>query len=383
MINQKRDILYKQLNEAEHMMRDVKNVEERVALANYIGNLYRSLVCMGDKDITFDRNRSFGGRKNYNKFVKKLNVYSDRLLQKYLLKKDFHKSYMGEILPEIEEEMSWYCKLEFPLEEQFREQDFIEVLFEFMKSIGQEKLISKLYNGGHIHSTIIGQDTGNLGFALYNPLTQRTDLFIKDFQYDISSMITLVHELGHGFDLSQFHQDVEEYNRYFYISFYGEVFSRLFERLLHRFLLKNHIKEDTIKDKIIDFEVLNHDYLLQAYIFSLLDSDFLISDQYLNCDSTTLAKKVSSYFMEDADIEDIIERMGHFDLAEVYNYAYGDILSLFFVDEVEKNGFSSEMIKYFLEKRSQIFDEEFLKECGFGPVNYTKLYKKEVEVLRK
>ena len=383
MIKQERDTLYKQLDEAEHMMRDIKNVEERVALANYIGNLYRSLVCMGDQKIVFDRNRSFGGRKNYNKFIKKLNVYSDRLLEKYLLKQDFHKSYMSEILPDIEEEMSWFCGLQFSLDENFSEKDFLDVLFQFMKSIGLEELISKLYYERHIHSTIMGQDSGNLGFALYNPLTQSTDLFIKDFQYDISSMITLVHELGHAFDLSQFHQNVEEYNKYFYISFYGEVISRLFERLLHRFLLKNHIKEDTVKDKIIDFEVLNHDYLLQAYIFSLLDSDFLKCNQSLDCDSKTLAKKVSPYFLEDAPVEDIIERMGHFDLSEVYNYAYGDILSLLLVDEVENNGFSSELIEYFFEKRCHFFDEEYLRECGFGPMNYTKLYKKEVEVLKK
>ena len=383
MINQKRDTLYKQLEEAEHMMKNVKSVEERVALANYIGNLYRSLVCMGDQNISFDRNRSFGGRKNYNKFVKKLDVYSDRLLQKYLLKKDFHQSYMGEILPDVEEEMSWFCKLNYPLDEKFDEKEFLEILFEFMKSIGQEELIANLYHHNHIHSTIIGQDSGNLGYALYNPLTQCTDLFIKEFQYNISSMITLVHELGHAFDLSHFYQNVEEYNRYFYISFYGEVLSRLFERLFYRFLLKNHIKEDTIKDKIIDFEVINHDYLLQAYIFSLLDEEFLKIGQSMECDVKVISKKVSPYFMEDAHIEDIIERMGHYDLSEIYNYAYGDILSLFLVEEVEKNGFSSDMIEYFLENRSKVFDDSFLRECGFGPVNYTKLYKREVEVLRK
>ena len=317
MIDQKRDTLYRQLEDAERQMKEVRGIEERVALANYIGNMYRSLVCMGDMDISFDCNKSFGGRKNYNKFVKKLDVYSDRLLQKYLLKKDFHQSYMGEILPDIEDEMTWFCQLQFPLEENFKESEFIDILFSFMKSIHQEELFSKLYHDHHIHSTIIGQDTGNLGFVLYNPITQCTDLFVKAFQYDLPCMITLVHELGHAYDLSFFHQNVEEYNQYFYISFYGEVFSRLFERLLHRYLIRNHIREDTVKDKLIDFQITNHDYLLQAYVFSLFDEDFLLNDQYLDCDSKTIAKKIGSHFLEDANIEEFIERMGHFDLSEV------------------------------------------------------------------
>ena len=66
MVNTSTKQLFDQLNAAEKGIRS-KNIssDQRLAFANYIGNLYRALICMGRSDISFNKNKVFGGKKNY------------------------------------------------------------------------------------------------------------------------------------------------------------------------------------------------------------------------------------------------------------------------------------------------------------------------------
>lgn len=376
MVNTSTKQLFDQLNAAEKGIRS-KNIssDQRLALANYIGNLYCALICMGRSDISFNKNKVFGGKKNYSKFVKHINSYSDKLIKNYIDNKEFHKDYFYEIMPDVEEFncMMMHTKNK---EKYFSKKEFMDILFQFMKSINQDELFDKLCKNGDIYSSKMGNDIGNDGFTLYNPLNKQTDLFVKNLKYNLRAMNILVHEIGHAYDLSTLSGDVHEYNNYFYLSLYGEVMSRLFERLFLDFLRKKNIAYENVIEKQIDYNLLNHDFLLQAFILSLLDDDFILEDKYLNCDSDEIVDMIGSYFIDKKFIKNYIEGIISFDLSEIYNYAYGDIISLFLFDEVNKYGFDNEMIEYFLRNRCELFSEDFLRECGFGPVNYVKLYKK-------
>ena len=56
MVNTSTRQLFDQLSEAEKSIRSKNiNSDERLALANYIGNLYRALICMGHGEIEFDK----------------------------------------------------------------------------------------------------------------------------------------------------------------------------------------------------------------------------------------------------------------------------------------------------------------------------------------
>ena len=176
---------------------------------------------------------------------------------------------------------------------------------------------------------------------------------------------------------------MDSYNEYFYVSFYGEVISRLFERLLYRYLINNNIKENLAKDKLIDTEETNHDYLLEAYLLSVLDDDFLKSGAYINCSQKKLINKVKKHFLDESSLKEFLDRIERIDLPSAYTYAYGDIISMFLCKEVEKDGFDSDLIDYFMSKRKEKFNPEFFEECGFGPDNYTELYKKEIELIKK
>lgn len=377
MVNTSIRQLFEQLSDAEKAIKSKNiNSDERLALANYIGNLYHTLICMECGNIDFDKNISFGGKKNYSKIVKSVNYYSDKLINKFVDDKMFHRNYFYEILPDIEDEISNMRHIDSDGELFFSRKDFFDIVFQFMRSINQEEMFDKLYKNGNIYSTLIGQDIGNVGFTLYNPIDGQADLFVKDLEYNLFDMNTLVHEAGHCFDLSKFDGDVSKYNKYFYLSFYGEVVSRLFERLLLDFLRKRNIAYNGVINKQIEFNLLNHEFLLQAYILSLFNDDFILNDKYLDCDSNEIVEMIKSRFIDEDFIKVFIEGIISFDLSEIYNYAYGDIVSLFLFDDVKNNGLDSEMMNYFFKNRSCLFNEKYLRECGFGPEDYVKLYRK-------
>ena len=152
---------------------------------------------------------------------------------------------------------------------------------------------------------------------------------------------------------------------------------------MFRFLINNGIKKELAQDKLVDFVDLNHDFLLQAYLLSVLDEDFLRQGKHLDSNPDELAKKVKKHFLDEQEIRNFIERVGDFDLSDTYNYAYGDIVSLFLCEEVEQVGFTGDLLRHFDLNKTKPFDPEFLRECGFGPDNYTELFKKELKLVRK
>ena len=383
MVNRSVDPIYDRLETAKKLLKTAKTSDEKLAIANYIANIYRSLVCMGVEDVSFDIAKDFGSKKNFQKFQKKLTIYQAKLMRQFVDEKDFHQNFLGTILPDVEEEMTRFCSFPFLEEEELRRDDFWDIFYWFLEELQLKDEFDAFYHDSHVHSSIQTTGENQLGFTTYNPVNRDVDLFARDFRYTLSCMETLAHEMGHGYDLKNFHGSVKEYNQYYYLSFYGEVLSRLMERLLHRFLLKHNIQIEATKERMIEFECLNYDFLLQSYILSLLDEDSLLKDAYKTCDKSVLIRKVRKYFMPDFDLKAFVERFNLFDVSEDFTYTYGDILSLFLCEEVEKKGFQGERFESFLRHRGESFHKNFLYECGVSPEKYVKLYQKEVQLIKK
>ncbi len=380
MLNRDLKPLYQKLEQAKKDVLRLQDDDDLLAMGNYIGNLYLALACMGDMEIKPDKNKFLGSSENYKRFIDHLNVYNDQLLENFLLNKDFHASYIGEVLPEIEEELPGLCELPEVDSYQLSPQEFADILYGFLESIGLVPLFERYMDEKRIHHTIVGVSGSNLGSTLHNPFRHDTDLFVKQFEPTYNHMTTLVHELGHAYDLEQFHGNIKEYNTYFYLSYYGEVISRLVERLLHRYCLKNGLVLPLVKSAYVDYQELNHDYYICGYILSLLTPEMLKND----CnDAAAIVKQVKDYFIEGSPVEKFVKTAQELSMPEAYPYLYGDVLSMFLADDVEKNGMNSEMMQYFFSHRAEPFQEEFLRECGFGPGNYAKLYRKEVELAKK
>lgn len=375
--------LYTQLDIACKELKKAKNSDERVALVNYIGNLNAAIATMEDEKIIFDKGRIYGSHKNQKKFLKKLDIYEDRMLDSFVLNKDFHSNYMGEVLSGIEDNMAEIPEEKISPTTMLKESDFYDIFYQFMKSIKLDKLFDKFIKEKKIYSTITPFSEGNLGFTLYNPVNKDIDIFVNDFEYNIHSMFTLAHEFGHAYDLNNFNEDISVYNKYFYRSFYGEVISKTFERLFLDYMLKNKILLKESQDKLFESEMINHSYILGSYMLSLLPDSLLHDGSYANLDKDKFITMIKNNFIDEDSIRKFIYESVAFDLIEDFTYAYGDIISMFIHESVRDCGFSNDLVEEFLRLRSNLFDEEFMRKWGMGPENYVKLHKKEIECLKK
>ena len=380
MVNTSTKQLIKQLEDSRSFLKKKKlSSDYKLALANYIGNIYRALLCLGKIDVVFDKKRVFGSEKKYNEFVKKMDFYSDLMINNYIQNKNFHREFFSEILPDVEDSISNFKNIDDIDDIILSRNDFFDIFYQFMRSINQEDLFDELYNNGHIYSTLVGQDEGNVGFTLYGPVNRNLDVFIKDLKYSLFDMNTLAHEMGHCFDLKNFKNGISDYNKFFYLSFFGEVCSRLFERLLLDFLRNNNIYADKADVKQIEFELLNYDFIIQSYMFSLFSNKFILEDKYIECDSKEIVKMVKDHFVDPDFIESYIDSIISFDLAEVYNYCYGDIVSMFLHSDIKNYGFSLDVFNSFFDERCKLFDEDYFIKNGYTPEKYLKLYKKSIK----
>lgn len=375
-LKEKLDISFKQLKEA-------KNSDEKIVLANYIGNLSESISLVDDTKFELKKKRIFGSNRNHRKFLKKLDIYEDRMLDNFILNKEFHSNYMGEILSAIEDNIFELEDGELSPITILTESDFYTIFFDFMKSIKLDSLFEKFIKEGKIYATKKEIEKGNLGYTLYNPTTKDSDIFIDDFDYDIHTLTTLAHEFGHVYDLGKFDEDMSNYNRYFYQSFYSEVFSKVFEKLFLDYMFKNNILYGETQDKLFEMTVINHDYILGAYMLSLLPDKFIYANSYGRLSKDKFIKLIKDDFIDEENIREFVYNSTSFRLGDDFNYSYGAVISTFLKESIDECGFSNELVEAFFKVRSNILDEKFLREWGMGPEQFKKLNEKELQYLKK
>ena len=370
-------LLNKKIEVALNTLDTTNNYEEKYFLMDYLSNLYSSLFLING--IKFGGKNIFGSPSNYELYCQKEKEYNDKLLENYILHQTFHKNYFNSVLEEIKEDYKRIPPLSDSLSSLSRK-DFWDIFFLYLKEIHLDHFFDFLSQNKSIHFI---ENSSDKGYALYNPLTKDIDLFVNNFDYNISNMRVLVHELGHAYDFSKLEGKVEEYNHYYSLSFYPEVLSMTLERSFLHFLLENKIEKSSAKQEMISFEEISHTILLGSSIWSLFDDDFLTVERMQKTKEKVLMEKVKENFSEDINLKQLFSRLKLYNLSDIHKYAYGDILSMFLSEEMEKSGFSNELMRDFLANRNTIFSEEFIEKENFTPKEYTKLYKKEINLLKK
>ena len=196
-------------------------------------------------------------------------------------------------------------------------------------------------------------------------------------------MNTMVHELGHAYDLEHFDFGIGQYNQYYYLSFFGETTSRLFERLFFHYMVQNHILENAAKEHFIDFEINDHDIILGSYLVSLLDFQEIIGGDFLYWSDEVFYQKVSEFFSDKDGVMDVLQSTADDDVSTVFTYSYGNILSLFLCDEVENVGFMKEFMEDFYQNRCELFQGKMLEKWGITFDRYRELHKKDIQLIKK
>ena len=370
-------LLDEKLKYALETLRIITSDEEKFALINYIACLNEAIAQVEKKE----KQLGLVNQKNIHLYNKKSREYNKLFRKKFVFYKSFHELYIGDILEMTERDCKQMKLIHSSIEERtFSRKDFFDVLFLYLKEINQEKLFKRLYRKNCIYPVT---DKDESGYTLYNPLTKDIDLFISGFRYDVYHMQVLLHELGHAYDLAHFKGTAKNFNEFFYLSSYTELYSLLLERNFLHFLLKNNIKETEAKYQLIRYESISRTILLGCYAMSVLKEETLLKEDAPNFIKEIPIEEVTPYFKNKKDIKKVIHTLQELSLSEIYNYTYGDILSLFFCEEMEKSGLSNELINAFLNRKRPLFSEEFFYENDFTAEKYAKIYKKEIQLVKK
>lgn len=373
------DFCLKCLNEEKE--RDV-----RFALYNYIQNLLRVLREIGS-NYTMRKSDIFKDLKMYQKFRKQEKLYKKMFNDNFCFYKDFFADYLNDILVRTESLFYKYIEdNEYSLEnDEFSEKEFLDIFFGFCNKLGIGYLFDNVVDGKILSFDRKITDGNYLGLMIHNPLNGKSHILVDDFSYNIDSMFTLAHEMGHVYDVSFFDSklNVSKYNDYMYKSLNVEVLSKLFEKLLLDYLINNNIKKNVVIDKLIDSFIVEHDYIYSLYVLSLLDDRYIDSDRYLDISKDRLLDLVSKYFEDKKEVYDTIKN-NDFLLIDDAVYAYGEIISLFLEDDVRDCSLSNSFLfNKFMDERFLEFSDSFMESNGFSPSKYQELYEKRLKLIKK
>jgi len=317
--------------------------------------------------------------------MKETDFLVERFSDNFIYYQDFHADYLNDILVFIEKDFNdFVAGNEYSdCDTKFNADDFITIFYDFCKKMEIDSVAEKIINERRIFSITRGGGYDNyLGLTLFNPISGNTNVLIDDFGTDLDSLFVLIHEMGHVYDLGELWKNntISQYIDCRYKSIYQEVISRLFERVFLSYLIENKIMVDGAIDRLIDMEIGNYNYIFTTYVLSLLDMRYLKNENYLNMGEEDLYRLVKKYFI--TSFEEFSENLEDVNLHDDLNYCYGDIISLFLKDEVLEEGLNGELFRKFMETRYLEFTDRFIVSEELEPDKYSKLYRKEIQMIK-
>ena len=375
------DNLVERLANATIQLKNAKSADERVALGNYIYALYETLEAIIYLPLGYTEKDVFGSHKNVQKYLKKTDIYHDRIINNFYDNRDYHNQLLGNIINELSYIVDGFMDNQYScMYNSITKGEFFDVFESFLKSLKLDKDFNKFIKDVGIYA----YDGGNMsaaGFLLFNPIDKASDVFIGDAGYDVRTLTYLAHEFGHVYDFSKFEGNPIDYNNYLHRSLFTEVSSVLFERLMIEYLINNDVLVKETKDMLVDRKAVYYLTLIASYIDSLLDYEILRNNKQNKYSAEHIYSLISKYV--DRDIKDIIEGISDLDVKRNCIYTYGDIVSMIIKDKVDKFGFDKDMLLELFEHRGEIFSPEFLDKYEVTPENYIKGYQKELKLLEK
>ena len=374
--------IYQEIEQSTKLQSRAKSLETKLALANYITDMYEVLYCMGDEP-RFPKYAAFGSREHKEKIDSLLQSYRRLQLDNFLEHKDFHHHMFGEIVTDVQELIVPLFGGEEPRERAFSDVEFYNILYSFLGEYGLDSQFRSLDKNGKMLSFYQSQKSMD-GLTSFNPATGETFLFVaKENSFDYTTMVTLIHEFGHGYDLGEMGTNPLAFNQYYYLSPYSEVFPRTLERLFLRYCAQNGIRGGSSREKFLDFASFNFDYLLWGYVLCKLEDNFFRKHKDLNFQIDKIVRKVGSSFNDAEALSESLHSCPDFNIRDIVRYTYGDIVSIFLADDIEKFGMKSDLLEYFMRGRIGVFQERFLEEMGIDPTSYMEHYEKEYQYIKK
>ncbi len=380
--------LIEEIEKNSQLLEKTKNTEEKIVLISYIEGLYESIRNMTDHNIESRENTLNTNQKDLKKYVKKIKIYNDKWIRDFTIFKNFHFKYTSQLIIHTEK-LLWDTKKEIKEEKRpciqemyFQKEEFYHILLEFMKSLNLEDFYKNMIENKNIYPINNIRKTTARAYTLHNPITKQNNIFIKNFEYNISSMMRLVHELGHAYYFEKMKFTPKEYLKYTN-SYYKETTSKLFEKLYLDFMINNSIRKEACKIQNLDCLENNLAFLSFSFAYSLLDDEFLWGFRDDEKYKRKQESRLSQFIQDKAFIKKTVYDFDKLDVRDNYIYMYGDIISMFLKNDVDKEGLQGKKIEDFLLASKRNFNTKYLQKNSMTPNHYLKLYKEQLKHLKK
>ncbi len=283
-------------------------------------------------------------------FIDEINeIISDYISTYYI---DVEKNGFSHICSKEQEEI-----LEDYFESEGRE--LHDLFFEYRENNDVYKMPSYLYNL-----------TESLGATIYNPLDNKSMIFLADNENKIGELSTIIHEFGHVLDFytySKTHSNSMT-SLYFQTSPYIEVNSTYQEYKFYEYLLNNNIYKDDTKSFLLD-SALSY---LQS-LSSLAPIEF-VNSKLLRKNRLILSRKelVSSVMKETGVALELSNCDEAIDMKSALEYSYGMMIAFSMLDDQSLYD-KVQMI------RSPYFDKGKLDSIGLDDDRMSKVMVKKMK----
>lgn len=301
---------------------------------------------------------------------------SESYIKNFIDNKSFHGLFVNDLYYDMskkEEELLF----SFIEDVKLSYKEMYDIMMGYLSEEGLTTPFNELLKNKRIFKGL-NAEMGYAGYAAHNTINNTSCILVVDDDSSISTMTTMIHELGHVIDFTNLNntQGFTTANDYYLKSIYNEVFSMLMEKDFLSYLLRNNIYSEDACSLTEDYYYNIIESLKNLLVLSSLDDKLLVGDAYIDLKSNELMANVRKNNKDIVLHEDIIP--SELDIHNDLVYGYGGILATYYNYLKEKDPDKYNFYKKrFLENRANSFN---IKEFSRMFSDYGEL---EENVLKK
>lgn len=301
---------------------------------------------------------------------------SESYIKNFIDNKSFHGLFVNDLYYDMskkEEELLF----SFIEDVKLSYKEMYDIMMGYLSEEGLTTPFNELLKNKRIFKGL-NAEMGYAGYAAHNTINNTSCILVVDDDSSISTMTTMIHELGHVIDFTNLNntQGFTTANDYYLKSIYNEVFSMLMEKDFLSYLLRNNIYSEDACSLTEDYYYNIIESLKNLLVLSSLDDKLLVGDAYIDLKSNELMANVRKNNKDIVLHEDIIP--SELDIHNDLVYGYGGILATYYNYLKEKDPDKYNFYKErFLENRANSFN---IKEFSRMFSDYGEL---EEDVLKK
>lgn len=301
---------------------------------------------------------------------------SESYIKNFIDNKSFHGLFVNDLYYDMskkEEELLF----SFIEDVKLSYKEMYDIMMGYLSEEGLTTPFNELLKNKRIFKGL-NAEMGYAGYAAHNTINNTSCILVVDDDSSISTMTTMIHELGHVIDFTNLNntQGFTTANDYYLKSIYNEVFSMLMEKDFLSYLLRNNIYSEDACSLTEEYYYNVIESLKKLLVLSSLDDKLLAGNSYIDLKSNELMANVRKNNKDIVLHEDIIP--SELDIHNDLVYGYGGILATYYNYLKEKDPDKYNFYKErFLKNRANSFN---IKEFSRMFSDYGEL---EEDVLKK